>query len=206
MTHKLSAVLFSGRPQTAKARPGLLDFGGQKVVERTLAAYADFAQVVLVVDGDPTGFPAKDARIEVVTLPEGAPVAEQLRAGVAAAGGGSKGFSLGLIDQPLLTKELVDAMAEKFLGGKAQILAPVALRQIGQPVFFRSELAGEFASLGADETAWTILKRHGDAVDVFETHHTSVIRNIEDTDDYHALLALAGLPVPQPVEGETADA
>ena len=200
MPHKLSAVLISGRPQTARSRPGLLEFGDRTVVERTLAAYADFAQVILVVAGDLQGFPQSGGNLKVVGAPEGASVGEQIRVGLGAMESSSHGFALGLLDQALLDPELVNAIAEKFLGGKHKILVPLSLRQIGQPAFFRKELAADFAKLGEGETAWAVLKKNGDDVDAFDSQRTSVLRNIEDIDDYHAMLQLAGLPVPEPVD------
>jgi len=200
MPHKLSAVLISGRPQTARSRPGLLEFGDKKVVERTLAAYSDFAQVILVVTGDLQGFPPAGGNLKVVGTPEGASVGEQVRAGLGAMDSSNQGFALGLLDQALLTPELVNAMAEKFLGGKAKILVPLSLKQIGQPAFFRSALSADFTKLAEGETAWAVLKKNGDEVDTFDTNETTVLRNIEDIDDYHAMLHLAGLPVPEPAE------
>ncbi|MCA9756879.1 MAG: NTP transferase domain-containing protein [Candidatus Eisenbacteria bacterium] len=199
MTHKLSAVLISGRPQTAKSRPGLLDFGGAKVAERTVSAYSDFAQVVLVVAGDADGFP-KGPNVTVVTVSEDAVVSKQIKAGLDAMDKGNDGFCTGLIDQPLLTAELVNGMAEAFLGGSDKILVPLALRQIGQPAFFRKDLASDFAKLADAETAWSILKSHGNDVAIFDTNETSVLRNIEDMDDYHAMLQIAGHPVPVAAE------
>lgn len=200
MPHKLSAVLISGRPQTAKSRPGLLEFGDKKVVERTLAAYADFAQVILVIAGDLQGFPSSGGNLKVVGTPEGASVGEQIRTGLGAVDSSSQGFAIGLLDQALLSPELVNAMAEKFLGGKSKILVPLSLRQIGQPAFYRSALAADFSKLAEGETSWAVLKKNGDDVDTFETHETTVLRNIEDIDDYHAMLHIAGLPVPEPVD------
>lgn len=200
MSHKLTAVLISGRPQVARTRPGLFAFGERTVVERTIAAYAGFAQVVLVVSGDREGFPADSGNLTVITVAENASVAEQLRSGVARLDGGHAGFATGLLDQPLLQQALVDAMAARFLAEQPKVLVPLSLRQIGQPAFFHGSLAPSFAKLRDDETAWHVLKAHGDAVQVFDTNETSVLRNIEDLDDYHALLQLAGLPVPVPVE------
>lgn len=200
MSHKLTAVLISGRPQVARTRPGLLAFGDRTVVERTVAAYAGFGQVVLVVCGDREGFPRDGGNLTVVGVPEGASVAEQLRTGIARMEAGHLGFATGLLDQPLLQQELVDAIAARFLADQPKVLVPLSLRQIGQPAFFHASLAPSFAKLRDDETAWHVLKAHGDAVQVYDAHETSVLRNVEDTDDYHALLQLAGLPVPIPVE------
>ncbi|MCA9728106.1 MAG: NTP transferase domain-containing protein [Candidatus Eisenbacteria bacterium] len=205
MSKKLSAILLSrplGQGRTPKM---LLPFGDETVLARTLKAYQGFDEVLVVVPGSGDGV---DAAIQssgiaarsIAVADAEAGLGEQLRAALDAASSSTQGYAIGMTDQPILSSELVTDIRSRFEGGKAKILAPVCQRAIGLPTFFDSEMRKELSSLSAHGTLWDVFKAHGDDVDACELFHTAVLGGIEDTDDYHALLRLAGLPVPEPEE------
>lgn len=203
MAHNLSAILISGHPGAASLRSGLFDFGQAKVYEKTAAAFAGFTEVILVIPGSSEGF-QEPLGGKIVVVSEHAGLGTQLKAGVGAVSPSSNGFAIGMMNQALLEPDLVNAMAEKFLAGSKKILVPVAHRQIGQPAFYDKSFSSTFAGFSEDETAWSILRANDENLELYDVLETSVLRSIEDIEDYHAMLTIAGLPVPDTTGAEEA--
>jgi len=66
-------------------------------------------------------------------------------------------------DQPLLTSELLDRLADAWSAG-ARIVVPVAGRRRGAPVLFDRTLFGELAALTGDVGGRRLLPRYADLV------------------------------------------
>lgn len=204
MAKNLSAVIITGRfGRVQKSPKATLAFGEGTVLGRTLKAYgANFESIVLVLTEPRAEFGSAldglDARVKIVETPGvEAGIGTQLRVGVEALPSSSGGFALGLLDQPLLDESLVKELVQKFGAAKKKIVVPVCQGTIGLPAFFDASLSAAFKKLQEHDTAWDILKANGDEVEDHHYFHTSLIRHIDDVDDYHSLLRTAGLPVPE---------
>jgi CTP:molybdopterin cytidylyltransferase MocA len=201
----ITAILVGGRETKHLRLPKqILPFGDTTVLGRTLAAYrgAGLGEIILVL-----GYKSDVIAEGLGPLPPGVRIVKNpffeegmgsfLRAGVRELGANPKGFCIGLGDQPLLTADLVKGFAEAFLEAKSKILVPAYQGSLGLPAFFPGNVAEEIASLPPSGELWDILKRHGaDLIDA-PTGFTAVVRSIEDTDDYHSMLKIAGLPIPE---------
>jgi len=198
MSNQLSAVLIAGHSRFLKSSPYRLDFGGAPILDRTLEAFADFDEVIVVTIGEAgTVEDAASKQAKLVHLEdEHATVGAQLRAGAAAINPKS-GFAIAICDQALLSRELVDGFAEKFLAHPKKIFVPICQGQIGMPSIFPTSMQSEFQALGDEGSAWPIVRDHGDKLQELEIYETSIIRHIEDLDDYHEMLRLAGIPIPE---------
>ncbi len=207
MSKKVSAIVLSRPLGQGRTRKMMLPFGEDTVLSRTLKAYRGFDEVLVVVPGTGEGVDSairsSGVSARAVSLPNlEAGIAAQLRGALDAASSSAQGFAIGMTDQPILSAEVVDLIRKRFDSGSAKIIAPVCQRAIGMPAFFDSGLRKELAALHDHDNLWDVMKAHGDSVDACELFYTSVLNGIEDTDDYHALLRLAGLPVPEPEEEE----
>ena len=204
MSNQLSAVPIAGHVRAMKTPRHRLEFGEGSVLDRTLDAFGGFEEIVVVHLGD--AGPVEEAaaqRAKLVSLPEeDAPIGAQLRAGVEAIRPG-KGFAIAICDQAVLTRELVDGFAESFLGQSDKILVPVCQRQIGMPSIFPASMTSEFTGLADDGSAWPIVQAHGDELNEIELYETAVLRHIEDIEDYHQMLKIAGIPLPETESEET---
>lgn len=207
MSKKVSAILLSrplGQGRTPKM---LLPFGEDTVLSRTLRAYQGFDEVLVVVPGTGEGVESairsSGVSARAVSVPDQeAGIAAQLKSALDSASGSAQGYAIGMTDQPILSADVVEQIRKRFEEGKAKIIAPVCQRAIGMPTFFDAGLRKELAALDENSSLWDVLKSHGDSVDACELFYTSVLNGIEDVDDYHALLRIAGLPVPEPQEEE----
>ena len=204
-TASITVLLVGGRETRHLRVPKqILPFGDSTVLGRTIKAYLDagFADVLLVL-----GYKADLIASELGDLPPGVRIVRNplfdegmssfLRAGLRELPASATGFCIGLEDQPLLTPELLKEFADAFVAGKKPILVPAYQGSLGLPAFFRASMAEELSQLKQTEDLWDVMKRHGDELIDHATGFSAVVRSIEDTDDYHALLRTARLPIPE---------
>jgi molybdenum cofactor cytidylyltransferase len=210
MSKNLSAVVLASRTHRHLKTPvPLLPFGESTVLARTLTAYlgAGFDEVLVVLGYKATEMEASlhslAGKVRVVASPHpDEDFAGLVRRGMEQLPSSCKAFALGIGNQPLLEPALVKELATVMAAKKAKILVPVWQGQIGYPAFFDISLAQEFKALPAHGETWDVIKKHGGEVLDYEVHHTSVVRYVEDMEDYQALLTLAGLPVPMNADQE----
>ncbi len=199
----MTAIL-AGGPGTRHLRvpKQILPFGDTTVLGKTLSAYLDagISEVILVL-----GYKADLVEAEVSPLPAQVRVARNplfdegmfsfVRSGLREMAS-DRDFCIGLADQPLLTAELIGEFLEAFNASKGKILIPAFQGSLGLPAFFKSEMVTPIQSLSGRADLWDLLKENGDSLVDHPTHYSAVVRSIDDMDDYHALLQMAGLPIP----------
>lgn len=213
MMKNLSAVIVAGRENRhLKSPKQLLPFGETTVLDRTLSAYLDagVTELILVLGHRGEEIAAAlsnlDPRVKLVTSPHpDAGFGTHLQEGIQAISPNAKAFLLGLGDQPTLTAELVSRLAQQFEAGGKKILVPVCQGSIGHPAFFSASLLPEFKKLSSTQDAWDVIKANGAEVLDIHMYETCVVRDIEDFEDYKALLQIAGLPVPDTMPGSEAE-
>jgi molybdenum cofactor cytidylyltransferase len=209
----IPAILLGGREvRHLRVPKQILPFGDVTVLGRTLRAYLDagVSDVILVL-----GYKADLIASQLGPLPPNVRIVKNplfdegmgtfLRLGVREIPAGSQGFCIGLGDQPLLLPELIRELQAAFIEGKKKILVPTHQMSLGLPAFFEPSIADEILALPPQGELWDIIKRHGDELIDYETGYTAIIRSIEDQDDYHAMLKIAGLPIPDPVPVSASD-
>ena len=205
MTKNLSAVVIGSRTgRHLKTPVSVLPFGETTILNRTLSAYleAGFTELILVLSyraaevqaslGDLAG------KVQLVTAADpDEEFGSLMRSGCERVSSSARGFALGMGDQPLLQPAFLTALGEKFVSSKSKILVPVCQGHLGFPVFFDISLASEFKKLPPQAELWDLLKARGQ--DVFDcgVYETAVVRHVDDMEDYHAMLRLAGLPIPE---------
>ncbi len=212
MSKNISAVLVATRIQRRLKNPiPMLPFGEKTILRQTIDAYleAGIGEIAVVV-----GYRGSEIQeslgslpgsIRVVTSPDHEePFHSMFRRGYQALSS-PKGVAVGMGDQALLQGELVAKLAAAFSAGKSRILLPVWSGQIGMPVFMDPSLADEFASMPPHSELWDLLTAHKDEIQEYPTSHRSILRHIEDTEDYYGMLEMAGLPVPRAAEEKGAE-
>jgi len=215
MIKNMSAIVVPSRiGRHLKTPVPLLPFGDTTVLNRTLGAYraAGFDEIIVVLSYRAADLEASlgadAAAYQVVTSPN--PEEEYpglIRRALERLSPSAKSFALGLGDQPLLDGDLLQGLAQRFVAANRPILVPVWQGHLGHPVFFAASLAEELKQLKPNQDPWDVIKAHAADVHDHHVYHTSVVRHIEDTEDYHDLLTIAGLPIPQtePLAGADGD-
>lgn len=213
MTKNISAVLVATRIQRRLKNPiPMLPFGEKTILRQTIDAYleAGIGEIAVVV-----GYRGSEIQESLRSLPGSVkvvispdpeePFNSMFRRGLQALSA-PKGVAVGMGDQALLPGELIARLAAAFSAGKSRILVPVWSGQVGMPVFLQTQLAEELAKMPAGSEIWDLLTTHKEDIGEYPTSHISVLRHIEDMEDYHRMLEMAGHALPQPVEENAAAA
>ena len=93
-------------------------------------------------------------------------------------------------DQPLVTPELLRALAARFEGTGAPVVHPTHAGQRGAPVLFARSLFPELAGVSGDEGGRSVVACHHDEVATVEVADPDVLADVDTPADYERLLAL----------------
>jgi molybdenum cofactor cytidylyltransferase len=105
-----------------------------------------------------------------------------IQCGLRSLPGGTDGLLLCLIDHPLISRELVGALVERFyLSGKSVVL-PVYKGRRGHPVIFASRLYEELLSAPLETGARAVVWAHSEDVCGMETNEEGCVLNLNDPD------------------------
>jgi molybdenum cofactor cytidylyltransferase len=105
-----------------------------------------------------------------------------IQAGVRNLPDGTDGILLFLIDHPLISRELVGELVERFyMAGKAIVL-PVYKGRRGHPVIFASSLYQELLNAPLETGARAVVWTHREEVCEMETNEEGCLLNLNDPD------------------------
>jgi molybdenum cofactor cytidylyltransferase len=94
-------------------------------------------------------------------------------------------------DQPLVRKDLIDALIERFEQSSALIVAPSFKGRARNPVLFRRELFPELLKLTGDRGGRLLLEKYKSGTDLVEWHQEMPFLDIDVREDYEKLKELA---------------
>jgi len=94
-------------------------------------------------------------------------------------------------DQPLISKELINSLIEKFDDSSALIIAPKFDGEARNPVLFRRQLFPELLKLTGDRGGRALLEKHRKKTDLIEWHDELPFLDIDLPQDYERLKGLA---------------
>jgi molybdenum cofactor cytidylyltransferase len=167
--HGVAVVVLAGGGSTRMGRPKQLHtFGGTTLLRRAvMTALESSCRPVCVVVGDQ----AEDLQHEVADLPVvvarnpawDTGMASSIRAGVEAvleANPRADAVVLMLCDQPLVTPELIDALAHEWRTTGRSLVASDYGGEHGVPALFARAWFGDLVRLTGDVGARTILRAH----------------------------------------------
>jgi molybdenum cofactor cytidylyltransferase len=72
----------------------------------------------------------------------------------------SDGVMIVAAEPPLVPKELINALIDRFVTSPASIVAPGIREQPPNPILFRRDLYSELLKLGGDDSGLSLLERH----------------------------------------------
>jgi molybdenum cofactor cytidylyltransferase len=98
------------------------------------------------------------------------------------------GWLLSPADHPLLDREVLDRLIQRWQEGNAPILIPTCNGRRGHPALFRWELTREVFELPADVGLNELVRRHEKEVVELETGRPSILADLDTPEDYARLL------------------
>jgi len=195
---RLFAVIPAAGSSRRMGQPKLLlQLGGKTVLARLLEALdrpGVTARIVVVrPDDEPLRREAASAGA-VVVQPAVAPpemrqsVEEALREiRQRYAPDESDGWMLVPGDHPVLDREVIDLLLERWYAGDHRILVPKYGTRRGHPTFFRWDLAKDVPNLDATCGLNWLMKQHASEVTEFEVASAAVTTDLDTPEDFEAL-------------------
>jgi molybdenum cofactor cytidylyltransferase len=111
-------------------------------------------------------------------------------AGLWAANPSSEGVMFLVGDQPLIRKELIDTLIEKFEDGSAAIVAPKFNGKARNPILFRRELFPELLNLSGDRGGRSLLEKYRRQTALVDWNEELPFLDIDVPADYERLKEL----------------
>ena len=171
----------------------LLPFGESTIVETVVDNMlgAKFDEVIVVV-----GHCAEEIQTQLGTRPVKTVFNPDYRAGMlTSAQAGiralepSTAFALMLVDQPFITSTLIDQVVEAYQRTENGIALPSYNYKRGHPVIFDQKYAKDILALEAESGGVrTLFKKYGDDIHYVTVDTDSVLRDIDDREDYKSAL------------------
>jgi len=189
----IAAIILAAGASTRMGEPKqLLPVGGQPMVRRVAEAVcaARLAQVVVVVGAhaEAVGQAVAGLPVEMVLndrWPEG--MTASLHAGLCALRPEMRAALVVLADQPGLTAELIQALADCYYTTGAPVIAPFHRDQRGRPVLFDRALFPELLAAADNKGRREVIARHWDRMARVEVEDPAIFRDIDTRQDYEEL-------------------
>lgn len=80
----------------------------------------------------------------------------------------SEGVMIVAAEPPLVPKELINALIDRFVTSSASIIAPGIREQPPNPILFRRDLYSELLKLSGDDSGISLLERHSEKTALVE--------------------------------------
>src|SRR6202163_1651813 len=184
----LAAVILSGGASRRMGTPkALLPYRGGTFLEHLIKVTdhprIGWRRVVLGADAqgiaEGVGLPADEVVINQ-NWDEGQ--LSSIQVGVRSLPAGTDGMLLCLIDHPLISRELVVALVERFYEAGKAIVLPVYKGRRGHPVIFASRMYEELLNAPLETGARAVVWAHGEEVCEMETSEDGCVLNVNDPD------------------------
>jgi molybdenum cofactor cytidylyltransferase len=184
----LATVILSGGASRRMGAPkALLPYRGGTFLEHLLSVtdhpQIGWRRVVLGADAQ-TIAEGVELPVEEVVINKNweAGQLSSIQSGLRSLPAGTDGMLLCLIDHPLISRELVGELMERFyLSGKAIVL-PICKGRRGHPVIFASRLYGELLSAPLETGARAVVWANREEVFEMETAEEGCVLNLNDAD------------------------
>jgi molybdenum cofactor cytidylyltransferase len=151
------------------------------------ASRLDKLVVVLGSSADDIRAIIKNEDIKIVINPDWEQgLGSSIRTGIANLKEDTDAVMILLVDQPFLSKELLDQMIDRFCQTQAQVVAPRVGDQQVNPVLFRKDLFPELMAITGDRGGKEVLKRH--TVEWVDWQDERLLLDIDSAEDYQKLI------------------
>jgi molybdenum cofactor cytidylyltransferase len=200
MAKRISAIVLAAGESTCLGKPRLMLPIEARPMVRVVAdalAAAKVSEVVVVVGAaaDVVGAALEGSGARIVRNPRYAEGrGTSVHAGVSAADEGAEAYLIVPADMPLVDAALVDRLVDRLAKGREGILVPAYQRVPGYPLIFDRRYRDQLLALKPDDDLYVLLAEN--PRDVLDVHVVtdSVVFDVDDEEDYDALLRRLGLP------------
>ncbi len=192
-----AVILAAGRAQRMGEQKLLLPVRGKPVLQWVLEAAlgANVAEVICVVrdlESLRQGISVMDPRLFwLVNYAADRGQSTSVIAGLWAIDPQSDGALFLVGDQPMIRKELIDALITRFENGSAWIVAPSFRGEPRNPVLFRRDLFSELIQLTGGRGGRALIEKYRDKAAFVEWKDEMAFTDVDVREDYERLNALS---------------
>ncbi len=184
-----AVVPAAGRSRRMGTQKLLLPYGDSTlighVVDELLRSVVDQVYVVVGHQRQRIVAELSGRAVSVVTNPDhGRGMLSSVRCGIEALPPQCEAIVVALADQPAITAELVDAMAESFATVNQRILVPVYRGRRGHPLLLSADYRGEILTRHDDLGLRGLLSAHGDDVFELPASTAAILSDVDYPEDY----------------------
>ena len=186
----LAAVILSGGASTRMGSPkALLPYQGRPFLEHLLEVVQNprigVRRVVLGAHAEPIAraIPLDPCEIVINDQWEKGQL-NSIQAGLRSLPSGTDGMIVCLIDHPLISARLVDALIDQFYATRAPVVLPVYEGRRGHPVIFSAAVYGELDRAPADVGARSVVWSHSREVSEYPTLEEGCVLNLNDPETF----------------------
>lgn len=191
---RISAILLAAGQSRRLGRPKqLLPFGAKTVIEtcldHLLASDADEVIVVL-------GYGYQQIRAQIEYLPvtcilnpdysQG--MSSSVKAGVRAISGDAQAVVVALVNQPLVTADVINQLISAYLQGGHRIIVPEFEGQGGHPILIDLVYRDEMLRIDPQIGLRQIIREHRDEIFKLPLETDAVVRYLRTWEDYQLML------------------
>ena len=191
-----AVILAAGRAERMGEQKLFLPLGGKPVLQWVLesALASDLGEIICVVR-DLTAVRreirlADERLFWLLNYAADRGLSTSVTAGLWAANPQSAGVMFLLGDQPLIRKELINSLIEKFTAGAARIVAPSFNGEARNPVLFHRELFADLLQLTGDRGGRALLEKHREKLALVDWHDEISFMDIDAPEDYERIKGL----------------
>ncbi|MDY6861687.1 MAG: nucleotidyltransferase family protein [Thermodesulfobacteriota bacterium] len=192
----ISAIILAAGESKRMGRPKqLLSLGNQTVIQRVVDNFVNSKvdEVIVVL-----GFCWKEIEFSIQNKPiktvlnkaYSNGMSSSIRKGLSSLSRESDAFFIALGDQPLIKKDLINMLIEKFENSKKGIIVPVFKGRRGHPVLFSSRYKKDFNILKGDEGGKRILYSNNEDILEAEVETETVLFDMDEKKDYEYIKSL----------------
>jgi molybdenum cofactor cytidylyltransferase len=168
----------------------LLDFRGETFLDGLIRAFSESCAPVVVVLGAEAerirgGLRYAEKAHIVVNADYRRGQITSLQCGLRAVPADARGVLFTLVDHPNVRQSTLQALLGR---SGAPLVIPRYRGRRGHPVFCARELVPEFLALGAEESAKTVVERHGAGITYVEVDDPGILEDVDDPEAYLRLV------------------
>jgi CTP:molybdopterin cytidylyltransferase MocA len=186
-------ILAAGESKRMGSPKALLDFQGETFLDRLIRVFSQFCAPVAVVLGcEAAGIRARLQRPGRAIFAENTDYQlgqlSSMQCGLRALPPDVEGVLFTLVDHPNIQPSTIAALIEP---PRTTLSIPRYRGRRGHPMYFSTELIGEFLSLSPEAQAKTVVSRHLDRVRWVEVEDPGILDDVDDPAAYRRLLETA---------------
>lgn len=111
-----------------------------------------------------------------------------VKRGVESLSANTRGFVLSLVDQPLVSSDVINLVIEEFIKSRTLVVVPTYDGRKGHPILLDIKLKQEILDLGQDDELRQVVRAHSDDIARVQVRESAILEDFDLPEDYERVL------------------